>query len=109
MIKDVKSTEPIDFIWSTIYYELEAKEQISSPKTFQSFYFFFRNFFTIGVLLLIPAAFSFKVIGFNIEYLMLITTIITSILLSIYAGRWYRAKMVERLLWTYYSLNKKTK
>ena len=98
--------EKLEQLWSVVYYELEATGKISSPKAFQSFYFFFRNFFTLGVILLALLIIQMSVICFSPKYIFLCSINILGIFLSISAARWNRVKMVERMFWTYYSLNK---
>lgn len=93
-------------LWSEMYYNLEANDKISIPKDFQSFYFFFRNFFMLGLIVLTLLVLQMVIIGISTFYITLFITCIVVSLLSIIAGRWYRKKMVERLFWTYYSLYK---
>ncbi len=98
--------EKISHVWSEIYYELEAKQQIGVPKNFQSFYFFFRNFFTTGLILIIFHLVYFIFTG-DYKYLGFLGIDVFAVISSVLAGKWYRKKMIERLFWTYYSLNKK--
>jgi hypothetical protein len=96
----------IENLWSEIYYELEATEKIKTPKAFQSFYFFFRNFFTLGIILFIPLIIQNLLFWFSIKYAVLFGINIIGIFISLFAGKWYRERMVERMFWTYYSLHK---
>lgn len=98
--------EKLEQLWPVVYYELEATGKISSPKAFQSFYFFFRNFFTLGIILFLPLLFQLIFYCFSTKYVFLCSINILGIFLSISAARWNRVKMVERMFWTYYSLNK---
>jgi hypothetical protein len=99
----------LEHLWSIIYYELEAKEDIGAPKAFQSFYFFFRNFFTLGIILFFPLLFLMINKHYEEQYLLFFVFNLISILLSIPAARWNRKQMTERMFWTYYSLNKVAK
>lgn len=94
-----------DFLWSTIYFELEATNSITPSKDFQSFYFFFRNFFTLGFFLFLVIGVSIFINGFSDQYIPLLIANSIMIVLSIPAGEWNRKKMVERIFWTYYSLH----
>jgi len=98
--------EKLEQLWPIVYYELEATGKISSPKTFQSFYFFFRNFFTLGIILFLPLLFQLIFHCFSPKYIFLCSINVLGIFLSISAAKWNRVKMVERMFWTYYSLNK---
>lgn len=106
LVKDTEH-ERMEFIWSEMYYELEATDRIKTSKSFQSFYFLFRNFFTLGILL------TGILIVLNIcywqssKYLLLIGLNFLGMLMSYVAGKSYRKRMVERLFWIYYSLNNK--
>jgi len=107
MQKRYKATDEgaIEQYWSLIYYDLEAKGNITVPKSFQSFYFFFRNFFTLGWLMAIMIIVLLLIKYDNMLLLILSATIIMMII-SVFVGRWYRKKMIERTFWTYYSLYK---
>jgi len=98
--------EKLEQLWSVVYYELEATGKISSPKAFQSFYFFFRNFFTLGIILFLPLLFQLMFHCFSPKYIFLCSINVLGLFLSISAAKWNRVKMVERIFWTYYSLNK---
>jgi len=99
----------IERLWSEIFYELEAKDQIKSPKSYQSFYFFFRNFFTLGLITLIfIALIQFADFDTTQLYIMLAISIIV-LVTSYFSAKWNREKMIERMFWTYYSLNKNLK
>lgn len=100
----------IENLWNEIYYELEATDKIKVPKAFQSFYFFFRNFFTLGMILfpVLTFAFIYNRCAIN-KYTLLFIINIIGLLISLYVGKWYRGRMVERMFWTYYSLHKNDK
>jgi len=91
-------------VWAKIYYYLEANDKIGAPKAFQSFYFFFRNFFTLGIILIIPFITLIVFADSYEKYIFLIIIDLLAIVLSILAGRLNRMKMVERMFWSYYSL-----
>jgi len=103
---DSSKKENIEQLWSVVYYELEATEKINSPKAFQSFYFFFRNFFSLGAILLIPLILLTICHWYSAKYLFLLIIDVLGIIFSISAAKWNRIKMVERMFWTYYSLHK---
>jgi len=92
---------------------LEANKQINVPKNFQSFYFFFRNFFTLGLLVLTLTIVVYIIDllyqPFHLEtvkYIYLIVVSVFVIIVSIIAANWNRKMMVKRMFWTYYSLYK---
>lgn len=103
---DCSKEQKVEQLWSEIYFELEATEKIGSPKSFQSFYFFFRNFFTLTILLYIPLIIVIIINWISFKYLIFLAVNILGTFLSVYAGKWYRERMVERMFWTFYSLNK---
>jgi hypothetical protein len=100
-----------DKFYSKAYYQLEYLEKISVPKTFQSFYFFFRQLAT-GLLLVIVLLFILSIISwFNVFNLhqpnfqiipWLWFGLISTFLLSVSHARWYRSRMVFKLYWHYY-------
>lgn len=104
------SNANIENLWNEIYYELEATDKIKVPKSFQSFYFFFRNFFTLGMILfpVLTFLFIYNRCAIN-KYTLLFIINIIGLLISLYVGKWYRGRMVERMFWTYYSLHKNDK
>lgn len=108
-LKAAERHEVFEELWSKIYYYLEANEKITTPKAFQSFYFFFRNFFILGFLLIIPFGVLIFVFSSPEKYILLSIINLLAVILSIYAGRWNRFKMVERMFWTYYMLKSENK
>lgn len=94
------------YIWDEIYYDLEATDKISVPKSFQSFYFFFRNFFTLGLFLLLPTIALGLAHWFTAKYIILFIIILFAMGISVFAASWNRKMMVSRMYWTYYSLHK---
>ena len=97
----------IEVLWDEIYFELESNNKIKVAKDFQSFYFFFRNFFTLGLLLffvLIVVTIGWYNTKPVFAYLLGIDVIMMA--LSVFSAKWNRKQMVKRLFWTYYSLHK---
>ncbi len=100
-----------DKFYSRAYYELEYLEKSNVPKTFQSFYFFFRQLAT-GLLLVTMILLVISIISwFNIyslhqpDHLNIIWLwigLISAFLLSVGHARWYRKNMVFKLFWHYY-------
>lgn len=97
-----------DNFYSRVYYELEYLGKIEQPKTFQSFYFFFRqNLLTSSILLLfsiIAHIMYMAVNGWNFQaaHVYLFLSLITLGILSKLLASWYRAKMVRKMYWTYF-------
>ena len=98
--------DKIEEVWDDIYFTLESTGNISVPKNFQSFYFFFRNFFTLGIILIIPEIILYCINDLQTKYLIIIGITLLTILISILAASWNRKMMVKRMFWTYYSLYK---
>lgn len=106
--------EQLEEVWSIIYYKLEAENKINTPKSYQSFYFFFRNTAILCILTLIG---SFIVLIFSLggcsdsvtvsETLLFIFLGAVVLLLSIVGGKMHRRKMVLKMFWTYFSLYNK--
>jgi len=96
--------EKLEGVWIQIYYYLEVNQKIASPKSFQSFYFFFRNFFTMCLFLIFPFVILSLTSMHSKDYILLSVIDLIAIFLSMIAGRWNRKKMVERMFWSYYSL-----
>lgn len=96
--------------YSRAYYELQYNGGIDYPKTYQSFYFFFRNVVTIS-LFLIPICLIFYFIGndYKNELLLLLLILIIFFLISIYLARYFRMEMVKKLyiIYSNYLINKK--
>lgn len=92
------------------YYYLEVKDKLTQAKNFQSFYFMFRNLFSIsivhflilGILLLVSFfgkpedSFWNKNTLWMIIFLVVITWLITVI------AKFMRGKMIDRVFWSYY-------
>lgn len=98
--------------YDLMYYELDYNNKIDSSKTFQSFYFFFRQTVLACTILLITV---FSVYGLsyypsiglvnpNICSILWLTGLLTFILLiSALLAKWYRKRMVIKMYWTYYT------
>jgi hypothetical protein len=98
--------ERIERLWSEIFYEMEAKDQIKIPKSYQSFYFFFRNFFTLSIILILFIT-LIQIFYYKPHLLALMLSANIIALITSYIGaKWNRKKMIERMFWTYYSLYK---
>lgn len=98
--------EQINLLWNKIYYKLEAEDKITTPKSFQSFYFFFRNIATLSIFTILFETIFF-IFGQGDSYeIEIIGASIVILLLSAFAGRLHRRKMVNRMFYTYYSLYK---
>lgn len=92
-------------LWSEVYFELEANNQITVPKSFQSFYFFFRNVFFLSIITLLVSI-ILQISGHIDFSVVTLIKVIGFGGASIFAGRMHRKKMVERMFWTYYILKK---
>jgi len=103
---DPSEHDKIEGVWSIIYFYLEVNEKNGAPKTYQSFYFFFRNFFTLCTFLLVPLTVFIFTSADSEKYIVLSIINFIAIILSVFASRWNRMKMVERVFWNYYSLKR---
>ena len=92
-------------LFDEAYYFLEYNDKIASAKAFQAIYFFLRNTFTLGLLLLplMPILAFFEVFFDNWPH-CLYYTLATFALLFILSrlAVFYRLKMVERIFNTFY-------
>lgn len=107
-----------DTFYDNMYYELEYLGKLEQPKTFQSFYFFFRQLFSacwvtlIIFILLIAISFIPCSIVNKINPPTLLVNIflfITSLLVCLYLARWYRKRMVLKMYWCFYTHINQTK
>lgn len=104
--KEALTDKHVELLWSEMYYELEAQDKNSLPKTNQSFYFFFRNMFTMGFILL-PFLLLLNILHIGyINYFLFAVCVLFFMLLSYLAAKSYRKRMVEAMFWIYYSLHK---
>lgn len=100
----------IDKFYDRMYYELEYLNLIETPKTFQSFYLFFREImlasFILIVLGLVLWFLSFTCLLTQpechtaiITFIVLLFCLITSVILA----KWYRKRMVLKMFWAYFT------
>ena len=106
-IEDNNFNNKIESLWDEIYFELESNNKIKTAKDFQSFYFFFRNFFTLGLLLfLVLIVLTIGWYHTKSVFAYLLGFDVIMMILSIISAKWNRKQMAKRLFWTYYSLHK---
>lgn len=98
-----------EYIFDFCYYYLEVQDKITQSKNFQSFYFLFRNLFTISLLhlgvlfiLLITDKFIYTLGIWNINTLFIVLLLIALSALIAVIARFLRGKMITRVLWSYY-------
>lgn len=105
--------------YNRMYYELEFDEKIENSRTYQSFYYFFRQLLSVGLIL--------TFIFFALELITLIPDIqinrpdlstqlqivfylLFMIWISMVMARWFRKRMVMKMYWSYFTyLNKSEK
>jgi hypothetical protein len=115
-LKDYLKTEELDVedYFDLGYYYLETNNQISMAKSFQSIYFWLRNTFflmlCLSVIQILLGIIFWIVIQFdNIEYNVLYGFVffgitLCSAIILIKPIKFYRGKMIDRVLWSYYSI-----
>jgi len=101
-----------DDFYDKMYYELDYADKLAVPKSFQSFYVFFRNIFLSTIFCLIILFISY-LINFipdlNLfqlqkpEVLKLFILCLIILLCSNKISRWYRQRMVYKMYWFFYS------
>lgn len=101
-----------DEYYDRMYYELEYMNKIDTPKTFQSFYYFFRQLVTASMVLLVmlvilQVASLIPCSGLiqpelNIPIWLAICFLIT-LILSAGNARWYRKSMIAKMYWAYFT------
>ena len=106
-----------DEFYDRAYYELEYLNKIDVAKTFQSFYFFFRQLataFLMIIALMIPLSVASVFVQWGDKQpclglqVCLFVGFSLAMLLSVGHARWYRRNMVLKLYWTYFThLNQK--
>jgi hypothetical protein len=89
--------------YDIVYYKLEAMDKIETARSFQSFYFFFRNFFLTSLIAIIILMAYSIICALPPFFWELLCAIVFMLLVSWYAAIWYRVKMTEKMLWAYYS------
>ena len=93
-----------DTFYDWMYYTLEVEDKIAVSKSFQSFYYFFRNFFTMALLIQM-LIFVYNVFyGCLVKQNIIIYSMLFILFFSWYAAVWYRKNMVRKVFWTYYVL-----
>lgn len=115
VLSDSEKTEIRDLqdeFYDRMYYELEYENKMEVPKTFQSFYYFFRQLFIacifsiIAVVLLVGISYlpfwqlSKPSLSILIYYL---TGVSILSVLSVLLARWYRDRMVMKMYWAFYT------
>ena len=91
-------------LYNWMYYSLEVNNNISIPKAFQSFYFFFRNLFTTCLLLLIPITSALLFNPLKTKYIIITVALLITATISVWLAIWYRKNMVQKMFWSYFSL-----
>lgn len=101
-----------DEFYDRMYYELEYVQKNDHPKTFQSFYFFFRQVALACVLLIVLGLILLLISWVTCNFLnhpefyksLLVFTNLASILVvSVILARWYRKRMVVKMYWAYFT------
>lgn len=99
-----------DWTFDFAYYYLEVNDKITQAKNFQSFYFLFRNLFTISlihfvvlvVLWLTGLMGCIPVCIHNLDTLMMVLVLALFTVLIVIIAQWLRGKMIDRVLCSYY-------
>lgn len=105
-------TEKQELFFDKMYYDLEYFDKIDSAKTFQSFYFFFRQLVSVFLILIMLTLILYvlsaiaKCSLFQNCLFTSITLIALSLLfiVCLVLARWYRKRMVLKMYWAYYTL-----
>lgn len=97
--------------YDRMYYTLELSKNNEHPKTFQSFYFFFRQLVLACIIILLFSAVLYGLSRLNVLSLLkpeweslsgFISLIILILATSILLARWYRKRMVEKMYWSFF-------
>jgi hypothetical protein len=105
----VNETEAEANLFDFAYLYLEVNDKITPAKNFQSMYFWFRNMFTMSIIL-VPISILLYGITFymdlshgqkNYALWIIIINIILGIVI-IPTANWLREKLIEKVLWSYY-------
>lgn len=107
-----KNSFTISDYFDVAYYYLEVNDKITFAKNFQSIYFLLRNVFSIGLVLLVLqlviCGFSFfgwySYDWYAAVWYFLFTLFLLFVLIK--PAQFYRGKMIDRILWSYYSILK---
>lgn len=102
------SNQPTEYLFDFAYYYLEVNDKITQVKNFQSLYFMFRNFFTVGLILVPILLFTIFYTYCNKldqtqNFVLAFFIVLISLLVNIYVTRWLRIKMIERVFESYYA------
>lgn len=109
IIKQKGDAVPIneDYVFDFAYYYLDLNDKISKAKGFQSFYYLFRNIYTV-LLLTLPLFFYKLVLLFKNQQsapsyeLLTFIFIILLFPVSVWCARFMRLKMFVCVFWSYY-------
>lgn len=105
----VESNQAENNLFDFAYLYLEVNDKITPAKNFQSMYFWFRNMFTICIVML-PISIGIYISTFCLDmskeqktnaFLAIIVTIVTGFII-IPIANWLREKLIEKVLWSYY-------
>lgn len=105
----VNANEAEANLFDFAYLYLEVNDKITPAKNFQSMYFWFRNMFTMSIIL-VPASILLYCLTYyldlsegqkNYALWIIIINIILGIMI-IPTANWLREKLIEKVLWSYY-------
>ncbi len=97
--------------YERMYYELDYNEKLSIPKSFQGFYFFFRQLIIATSISIVVLMVCFAMSFFNwwsadtislYEFIGYFVFLVIVILLFTWLARWYRKRMVTKMYWYFY-------
>lgn len=107
-----KITDEQDSFYERMYYELDYSHKLDVPKSFQSYYFFFRNVFLASIVSFIIQCIAF-LFSMNPEVqcnelnwtkiIPLSSVLIGAMFISLFIARWYRQRMVHKMYWFFYT------
>lgn len=102
-----------DEYYDRMYYELDYNEKMEHARTFQSFYFFFRQLVSAClIVLLLGLVLQLTSLTFGNSYLcqpqvgnlfLIVIGLLAALFLSVALARWYRKRMVMKMYWAYFS------
>lgn len=107
-----------DEFYDRMYYELEYNEKIENSRTFQSFYYFFRQMALASIIIICVTLILwvasllpfFKITTTNLDLGLILLTLAAVLIISVFLAKWYRKRMVLKMYWTYFThLNQNTK
>jgi hypothetical protein len=101
-----------DEFYDRMYYQLDYEGKLTTPKSFQSFYLFFRNVFvatviSIGIFIIlylinVIPIFNFATVD-NGKALMIFLLLLFFFIGSNFIARWYRKRTVAKMYWYFYT------